>query len=57
VLFPLVAEPDGFGQPGVAEPGGEQGHAAAVFHCLQLAQVPGQDDLGAAGLRVGDQVS
>jgi hypothetical protein len=56
VLFPGVAEPDGFGQPGVAEPGGEQGHAAAVFHGLQLAQVPSQDDLGAAGLPVGDQV-
>ena len=56
VLFPGVAEPDGFGQPGVAEPGGEQGHAAAVFHGLQLAQVPSQDDLGAAGPGVGDQV-
>ena len=51
-----VAEPDGFGQPGVAEGIGEQGHAAAVFHRLQLAGVPGQDDLGAAGLGVGDQV-
>ena len=42
------AEPDGFGQPGVAERVGEQGHAAAVLHRLQLADVPGQDDLGAA---------
>ena len=55
-LFPGVAEPDGFGQPGVAEPGGEQGHAAAVLHRLQLADVPGQDDLRAAVLGVGDQV-
>ena len=56
VLFPGVAEPDGFGQPGVAEPGGEQGHAAAVFDGLELAEVPGQDDLGAAGPGVVDQV-
>ena len=56
VLFPGVAEPDGFGEPGVAEGGGEQGHAAAVLHRLQLADVAGQDDLGAAGLGVGDQV-
>ena len=56
VLFPGVAEPDGFGQPGVAEGGGEQGHAAAVFDGLELADIPGQDDLGAAGLGVGDQV-
>jgi hypothetical protein len=47
---------DGFGQPGVAEPGGEQGHAAAVLHGLQLADVSGQDDLGAAGAGIGDQV-
>ena len=39
-LFPGVAEPDGFGQPGIAEPGGEQGHAAAVLHGLQLAECP-----------------
>ena len=56
VLFPGVAEPDGFGEPGVAEGGGEQGHAAAVFDGLELADIAGQDDLGAAGLRVGDQV-
>ena len=55
-LFPGVAEPDGFGEPGVAEHLGEQGHAAAVFHRLQLAGVPGQDDLGPLGLGVGDQV-
>ena len=51
-LFPAVAEPDGFGQPGVAEGTGEQGHAAAVFHGLQLAGVPGQDHLPAAGFGV-----
>ena len=45
------------GQAGVAEGGGEQGHAAAVFHGLELADVSGQDDLGTAGLPVGDQVS
>ena len=55
-LFPLVAEPDGFGDAGVAEPGGEQGHAAAVLDRLQLAGIAGQDDLGAAALGVGDQV-
>ena len=55
-LFPGGAEPDGFGEPGVAEGAGEQGHAAAVLHRLQLADVPGQDHLGAAGLGVGDQV-
>ena len=56
VLFPGGAEPDGFGEAGVAEVAGEQGHAAAVFYRLQLAGVSGQDDLGAAGLGVGDQV-
>ena len=55
-LFPAVAEPDGFGQPGVAEGAGEQGHAAAVFDGLELAGVPGQDHLPAAGLGVADQV-
>ena len=55
-LFPGVAEPDGFGEAGVAQGAGEQGHAAAVLDRLQLADVPGQDDLGAAGLGVGDQV-
>ena len=56
LLFPLAAEPDWFGQPGVAEGVGEQGHAAAVLHGLELADVSGQDDLGALGLGVGDQV-
>ena len=55
LLFPRGAEPGWLGQPCVAERAGEQGHAAAVFHGLELAGVPGQDDLGAAGLRVGDQ--
>ena len=51
VLFPGGAEPDRLGEPGVAERAGEQGHAAAVLHRLQLAGVPGQDHLGVAGLR------
>ena len=55
-LFPGGAEPDGFGQPGVAEGVGEQGHAAAVLHRLELAGVPGQDHLAAAGFGVADQV-
>ena len=49
-LFPGGAEPDGLGEPGVAEGVGEQRHAAAVLHGLQLAGVPGQDHLPAAGL-------
>ena len=56
LLFPVVAEPDRLGEPDVAEGGGEQGHAAAVLHRLQLAGVPGQDHLPVAGLGVGDQV-
>ena len=52
-LFPGGAEPDRLGEPGVAEPVGEQGHAAAVLHRLQLAGVPGQDHLPVAGLGVG----
>ena len=55
-LFPLVAEPGRLGQPHVAERVGEQGQAAAVLDRLQLADVPGQDHLGLAGLGVGDQV-
>ena len=55
-LFPGGAESDWFGQPREAERGGEQGHAAAVLHRLELAGVAGQDHLGAAGLGVGDQV-
>ena len=54
--FPGGAEPDGFGEPGVAEGDREQGHAAAVFDRLELAGVSGQNDLGAAGGGVGDQV-
>jgi hypothetical protein len=45
-----------FGEPGVTERVGEQGHAAAVLDRLQLAGVPGQDHLPVAGLGVGDQV-
>ena len=56
VLFPGGAEPGRFGEPGVAEGVGEQGHAAAVLDGLQLAGVPGQDHLPVAGLGVGDQV-
>ena len=51
LLFPVVAEPDRLGEPDVAEGAGEQGHAAAVLHRLQLAGVPGQDHLPVAGLR------
>ncbi len=43
LLFPGGAEPGRSGQPCVAERAGEQGHAAAVFHGLELAGVPGQD--------------
>ena len=56
LLFPAGAEPDGFGEPGVAEYLGEQGHAAAVFHRLQLLGIPGQDDLGAGRCGLGDYV-
>ncbi len=55
-LFPGGAEPDRFGEPGIAQGGGDQGHAATVFHGLELTGVPGQDHLPAAGLGVGDQV-
>jgi len=51
-LFPGGAEPDGFGELGVAE----QGHAAAVFHRLQLLGIPGQGHLGAGRGRLGDDV-
>ena len=56
LLFPVAAEPDRLGEPDVAKGVGEQGHAAAVLHGLQLAGVPGQDHLPAAGLGVADQV-
>ena len=55
-LFPGGAEPDRLGELGVAERVGEQGHAAAVFHRLQLLGIPGQDHLGAAARRLGDDV-
>jgi len=55
-LFPAGAEPDRLGQLHVSEFGGEQGHAAAVFHRLQLADVPGQDQLRIAGAGQADQV-
>ena len=56
LLFPGLAEPDRLGEPDMAEGAGEQGHAAAVLHGLQLAGVPGQDHLPVAGLGVADQV-
>ena len=55
-LFPGGAEPDWLGEPGVAERIGEQGHAAAVFHRLQLLGITGQDHLGAVGRRLADDV-
>ena len=48
VLFPGGAEPGRLGELDVAERVGEQGHAAAVFHRLQLLGIPRQDHLGAA---------
>jgi Phage integrase family len=49
---PLEMDPaDGrVGEPGVAEGVGEQGHAAAVLDGLQLAGVPGQDELAIAAI-------
>ena len=55
-LFPGGAEPGRFGQLDVAEGVGEQGHAAAVFHCLQLLGITGDDQLGAVGGGLGDDV-
>ena len=55
-LFPGGAEPDGLGEADVAEAVGEQEHAAAVGHRLQLHGVSGDDDLAAVLLGEGDQV-
>ena len=55
-LLPGLAEPDRLGEPGVAEAGGEQGHAAPVLHGLQLPGVPGHDHLPVVRLGEGDQV-
>ena len=55
-LFPRGLEPDRVGELSVAEGVGEQGHAAAVFHRLQLLGIPGQDDLGADRCGLGDDV-
>ena len=55
-LFPGGAEPDRVGELGVAKGAGEQGHAAAVFHRLQLLGIPGQDHLGAGRGRLADDV-
>ena len=41
----LGARATGFGEAGVAEGADEQRHAAAVFHRLQLADIPDQDHL------------
>jgi hypothetical protein len=49
-----VAEADGLGDAGVAEAVGEQGHAAAVLHRLQLHGVASDDDLAAAGFGEGE---
>ena len=56
VLFPGGAEPYGLGEAGVAQGAGEQGHAAAVFHRLQLLGITGQDHLGPGGGRLADDV-
>ena len=55
-LFPAGAEPGRLGQLDVAELIGEQGHAAAVFHRLQLPGVPGQDHLAVGCFGEADQV-
>ena len=48
LLFPGGVEPDRFGEPGVAEGAGEQGHAAAVVNGRTLAL----DAIGGAGAPV-----
>ena len=55
-LLPAGAEPDRLGELHVAELVGEQRHAAAVFHRLQLGGVAGQDHLGVLGVGEADQV-
>ena len=55
-LLPAGAEPDRLGELHVPELIGEQGHAAAVFHRLQLGGVAGQDHLGVLGVGEADQV-
>jgi hypothetical protein len=54
--FPGGLEPDRLGQLNVPELVGQQGHAAAVLHRLQLRDVPGQDHLAVVCLGEGDQV-
>ena len=55
-LFPPGAEPDRLGELDRAEGVGEQGHAAAVLHGLQLAGISGEDHLGAAISGLADDV-
>jgi hypothetical protein len=55
-LFPGGAEPDRLGELGVAECVTEQGHGAAVFHRLQLLDIPRQDHLGAGRGGLGDDI-
>ena len=54
--LPRGAEPHRLGQPDVAEAVGEQGHAAAVLHGLELLGVARDDDLAAVPLGQVDQV-
>ena len=54
--LPRGVEPHRLGQPDVAEAVGEQGHAAAVLHGLQLLGVARDDDLAAVLLGQVDQV-
>ena len=54
--LPRGAEPHRLGQPDVAEAVGEQGHAAAVLHGLELLGVARDDDLAPVPLGQVDQV-
>ena len=54
--LPRGVEPHRLGQPDVAEAVGEQGHAAAVLHGLQLLGVARDDDLAPVPLGQVDQV-
>ena len=55
-LFPRGAKPERLGELGTAEGLGEQRHAAAVFHRLQLLGIPRQDHLGASRGGLADDV-
>ena len=54
--LPRGAEPHRLGEAGVAEAAGEQGHAPAVVHSLQLLSVARDDDLAPVPFGEGDQV-